>query len=176
MKQRFVMLWSAGLLGLAIAVGLMHLGVTSSRHATLRALRYEIATLRKDITQAPSVEDAKLQLNTNTMLLKAALPADGDLTDLLGPLAQDLSELTESDRSLVTGATEKTRDFNRIPLLLTFRSSFSSVFDMLSRVNSYARIVRVRHLVITRSPESDGSIVDVSAKLVTFARVPEEGQ
>jgi hypothetical protein len=148
----------------------LHSGAVARRSAELGALQAEAVALRTALATAPPTASAHAQLLARSERQRAALPVGDDLADVLGPLAQDLTELTLADRSMVTNPAEPGETIKRIPLLVNFHSTFPAAFELMERMQGYNRIVRVRQLVISRPAESNGDTVSVSARFVTFAR------
>jgi len=153
-----------------VAAGaVVHTRALSIRAEELRILNEQISTREASLDLAASTAASRSGLDAERRALDVAIPSSEDLSDLLAALVADLKALTEDDRSIATIASSRDGDLCSIPILVSFRCPFASVFELLCRIESYPRLVALRKAVIASDPGSSGEVVLVSARLETYA-------
>ena len=140
----------AGLVALA-AIGAVAAVVPSWR--MVRHAESAIAVARSELG---SLGERPAQLERQAAALAAAaafarehtkpIPMQGDVAGLVRGVSQYLDELGVRTREIATGAPVRAGGLICMPLSLTMRADFESVFAVLERVASMPRLIRARRL------------------------------
>lgn len=158
-----------GVCGLGLLAGvLLHDAALSDRWERLASLDEEKRTLEAAASRtviARQVADLREQARAT----EAVLPAEVQIGRLLSGIGRDLAQLSVSDRSLTMAEPIMLGEIQQVPLNLSFKGSFGSVFDLLDRLPRYEQAIRVQRLTISRDVRGGDQSLSVSARLVTFA-------
>lgn len=101
------------------------------------------------------------------------IPDQSDLPALLRELSGEMEDLHVTDRTIQTQAMEKGDDYIIIPIRLTFRGSFASIYAFLQRLESMDRLVHVGKLELGGNSEGQDRTVSVRMDMAAFF-LPEE--
>lgn len=175
MSQKNLMILTVGLV-LVVVGGVVHYAALTSGWNRLAALDRERQALNALADDEPSLSDEVAELKRQVAAEAAALPEDAAIGRLLSAIGADLRELGVRERSLTMGTAATLGDLEQLPLNLSFRGSFESVYQMLDRLHGYDRVVRLERVAIAREPRASGDALSVTARLVTFARGDQEGR
>lgn len=169
------MLLAAAVLLAAGGGAWLHLHLLHSRDGRIEALQRQKAELEARIEQRRGEVDLT-PLRRKLAQRESALIDQHRIGALLRDLGADMDDLEMSQRSLTTAAPEAFGPVRRVPLNMAFTGSFTSTFELLSRLGEHDRILRVEQLTIRRDPRfADRSEeVTVSARLLSFARTGGE--
>jgi len=164
----------ASIVIVTISAAFLHWKLISSQSATLAAIQMEVAQAQQKIA-ADTVHIQLESLQSQLADMNTIVPVSHEVAPVLEKLARDLQSLGVSERSLTTAPAIKQGSITQLPLNVTFRGSFASVFQWLERVNQYDRLVRVERLILRKdtSAADPSASLSVTARLDTFGRVAE---
>lgn len=173
-KQSHLMLLIAAavLLTLTTAGSLLHWRLVSTQVQELALIEHQTQTFQNAVDQS-TIHAQLATLTTQSQTYELALPARNEVASVIEDLSEQLLDLGVSERSIVTGATTRTGQIHQIPVLVNFRGSFASVFDLLAHMHESTRLVRMERLVIQRDPASPADQLVITANLRSFGRVVE---
>lgn len=164
------------ILAVVLAAGAAgHAWALSSRWDRLAELEAERENLQAFAAEQ-NLADEVAELHQQLADSAAAFPADAEVGGLLSELGDDLRQLGVSERSLTMNTASTVGGVQIIPLDLSFKGSFASAFDLLDRLHTYERIVRVEQIAIKRSPRNSGDGLSINARLLTFAQAEKEAR
>jgi hypothetical protein len=143
-----------------------HAWLVISRHGRLAAMRRELhAAGDRD---ARDLAEQRLQeLSDLAASYKNAVPLGDDVADLLDTLTSDLDDLGVGRRAWSISPVDAEGHFRKTSIDLSFEGTLPAAFELLGRIATYPRLVRVRRISVRREQTSPGLIVSMT--LDTFA-------
>src|SRR5262245_16550315 len=123
----------------------MHGRAVWRRWDRIDSLRNELKVLQDSVQRnRHSLREDRLQDQVADR--RMALPDDDQVAGVLHDLTQDLNELSVTNRTLRCGETNHLGPVRHIRLNLSFKGSFGTIFELLDRMNSLRRVMRVEQL------------------------------
>lgn len=172
-QTQLLMLLAVSALVMVTAAGSwLHWRCVRDRAQLLAAVQAQCNELEAAIQKS----DAQRRLALLTLQAKAydkALPASSEVASVLEDISQQLHGLGVSERSMVTGNTQRGTVANATPIHVNFRGSFTGVFALLEHLHDSQRLIRVDRLVIQRDMTSTDQQLAVTANLRSFASALE---
>lgn len=134
-------------------------------------LRLALTNLRNSTTYDSGQSDERL----SQAEIDLAIPVGSELGSLLTQIGEDLHGTSVTERQLQARAVVLGEDFNRIPLTLQFKATYTAFFNFLQRLELRQRIIRIDRLGVRREVKDTGDSVVVDIELSTFFRpLPED--
>lgn len=164
------------LMSIALAVllcGALHWRVLRHQQTTLDDLRCQSLAIESKLSKGDVRKDIE-GLAAQLQAQEGVLPPLAQVTQVLETLSQDLTALGVSELAAITGPTQQVGTIQQIPLGVTFRGSFASVFEILRKTQDYPRLIRMERLVIRRDPASPLDALQVTLRFDAFAHYPQE--
>jgi type IV pilus assembly protein PilO len=149
----------AGIMGLAIIVGVSYVVVLQPQMAVVDQLRPELAALQREVAEKRTIladlekfrrEVAELEVRLNA--LKDRLPSEREMPGLYRALA-DAAAASGLGMSLFQPRPVTTHEvYTEIPIVVTGEAGYHQVGEFLEKVARFPRVVTVSEMKMTTGP------------------------
>ena len=168
------------LLILGVFVTVFVVGAWRPHYCRIAALKTEIEARQATLHH---LQDQQVDASLNVAPLFAArvatfdraVPVKAGLGPLLERLSCDLAAESVVVRQLQANTVIEGDEVDRIPITLQFEGPFPSLFRLLQRFESDARILRIDRIDVSSSTGEPGATLVIDVEMSTFARRAQEG-
>ncbi len=96
------------------------------------------------------------------------IPDEDELSLVLRDLSGLINAPGVSGQEIVTEKSKLYADYNILPIRIQFQAPFATAFDLVERIESLSRVVRVDQLVVEAEPDYPSQPLVVSLDLSAF--------
>lgn len=165
----------AGIVAVLLVVGAtLHITIVAQRARRVAQLQQQVRHGRESAVMLLSTHEQVAQLRREVVQFERSFPDAIDVGALLERLGEDLASQVVTQQEIQARNVVEGVDFNRIPLTLQFRGSFSALFGFLKRIEAHERIVRIDRITVMRENRSGDGLLNVVIELSTFSRATQE--
>ena len=142
----------------------------ATRQAELTKLNAEIATALATAQRGDAFKKEVAELEAQLMLLRAVLPDEQDVADLLNRVQEMANESRLQIRGFTPQTVARRTMHAEYPYTLQLEGTYHDLGDFLERVSKFARIINVGDLRIRARPDQrlGGATITIDCTATTF--------
>jgi Tfp pilus assembly protein PilO len=171
-------LWSAliGLIVLFAAAVLLPFGIRDAR------LQTRIDAARDDLGIADVDNAGLVRLHGEVQDLRAqvagrgqSIPDEQEISLVLKDLSQLINAPGVSGQEIVTDKAKYFADYNILPVKIQFNAPFATAFDLVKRIETLSRVVRIDQLNVEAEPDYPRQPLTINLELSAFFASQDNG-
>ncbi len=166
-----IKLWAtlAGMIVLFAAAVLVPFGIRDAR------LQARIDVAREDLGIADVDNTGLVRLNNEVQTLNAkvaerhqVIPSEQEISLVLKDLSQLINAPGVSGQEIITNKAKYFADYNILPVKIQFNAPFATAFDLVKRIETLSRVVRIDQLNIEAEPDYPSQPLVINLELSAF--------
>jgi len=134
------------------------LGITDVDNAGLSRLNTEVEGLRKQVAGRGQ-----------------SIPDEQEISLVLKDLSELINAPGVSHQEIITEKAQFYADYNILPVKIQYNAPFATAYDLVKRIETLSRVVRVDHLSITAEPGYPTEPLTITLELSAFFATEANG-